>query len=59
MVRSGSATGKTNNQMEMTAVLEAMRAIPDKSCPTEIYSDSQYVVRTLNWEYSVHKNEKL
>lgn len=58
-MKSGSDKGKTNNQMEMTAVLEAMRIITDKSIPVEVYSDSKYVVETLNGNFSIKKNVEL
>lgn len=58
-MKSGGDIGKTNNQMEMTAVLEAMRSITDKSIPVEVYSDSKYVVETLNGNYAVKKNVEL
>ncbi len=54
-MNSGSDKGKTNNQMEMTAVIEAMRSITDKSIPVEVYSDSKYVVETLNGNYQIKK----
>lgn len=58
-MKSGSNKGKTNNQMEMTAVLEAMRSIKDKSIPVEIFSDSKYVVETLKGNYKIRKNVDL
>lgn len=59
LVKSGGDIGKTNNQMEMKAVLEAMRSITDKSIPVEVYSDSKYVVETLNGKYRMRKNQGL
>lgn len=59
LVKSGSDIGRTNNQMEMRAVLEAMRSITKKSIPVEVYSDSKYVVETLNGKYRMHKNQVL
>lgn len=56
---SGGDTGKTNNRMEMTAVLNAMKAITDKNVPVEVYSDSQYVVNTMNGEFAIHENKDL
>lgn len=56
LMKSGGNKGKTNNQMEMTAVLEAMRSITDKSIPVEIFSDSKYVVETLKGNYKIKKN---
>lgn len=51
--------GKTNNQMEMIAVLNAFRKIRRKDIPVILYSDSAYVVNTLNWKYCIRSNEKL
>lgn len=59
VMHSGRAIGKTNNQMEMQAVLEAMRSITDKSFPVEVFSDSEYVVKTMNGIYQIKKNEQL
>lgn len=56
LMKSGGDKGKTNNQMEMTAVLEAMRSITDKSIPVEVFSDSKYVVETLKGNYQIKKN---
>lgn len=56
LMKSGGDKGKTNNVMEMTAVLEAMKAITDKSIPVELFSDSKYVVETLNGNYQIKKN---
>lgn len=57
--KSDSAMGKTNNQMEMLAVLMAMRAIGDKATPVEIHSDSSYVVETINGSYKINRNKNL
>lgn len=58
-MKSGSDKGKTNNFMEMTAVLEAMKAIIKKSIPVEVFSDSKYVIETLNGNYKIKKNVEL
>lgn len=58
-MKSGGDKGKTNNFMEMTAVLQAMRAITDKSIPVEVFSDSKYVVKTLNGNFKIKKNVEL
>lgn len=58
-MESGGDKGKTNNVMEMTAVLEAMRAITGKSIPVEVFSDSKYVVETLNGNFKIKKNAEL
>jgi ribonuclease HI len=39
---SGGAQDTTNNRMEMTAVLEALKALK-KKCAVTIYTDSKYV----------------
>ncbi len=58
-MKSGGDKGKTNNVMEMTTVLQAMRAITDKSIPVEVFSDSKYVVETLNGNFKIKKNVEL
>ena len=55
----GSDVKKTNNQMEMTAVMNALRAVTNKAIPIELYSDSKYVIETLNGNYQMHKNQEL
>lgn len=57
--KSRSDVGKTNNQMEMIAVLNAMMSITNKSIPVVLYSDSKYVVETLKGNYSINANEEL
>lgn len=57
--KSGHESGTTNNRMEMTAVLEAMKSITDKGKQIELYSDSQYVIRTLKGEYKIGENQEL
>ena len=37
----------TNNRMELSAVLEALRSIPEGSS-VQLFSDSQYVVKGMN-----------
>ena len=59
LMKSGGDRGKTNNVMEMMAVLQAMRAITDKSIPVEVFSDSKYVVETLNGNFKIKKNVDL
>ncbi len=59
LMKSGGNKGKTNNVMEMTAVLQAMRAITDKSILVEVFSNSKYVVETLNGNYQIKKNVEL
>lgn len=59
IMKSGGDKGKTNNVMEMTAVLEAMKAITDRTIPVEVFSDSKYVVETLNGNFKIKKNVEL
>jgi ribonuclease HI len=42
----GGEEATTNNRMEMTAILEALRELPDGAHAT-VYSDSQYCVKGL------------
>ena len=58
-IKSGGDRGKTNNQMEMMAVLQAMKSITDHSIPVEVHSDSKYVIETLNGNYKIKKNMDL
>lgn len=44
---SGSAGDTTNNRMEMSAVIEALRAIKEE-CEIELYTDSKYVMDGIN-----------
>lgn len=46
-VDSGGKRDTTNNQMEMIAVIEGLRALK-RSCVVELYSDSSYVLQGLN-----------
>jgi ribonuclease HI len=43
----GGAKDTTNNRMEMTAVIEALKALKT-SCNVDLYTDSQYVNRGVN-----------
>lgn len=44
--RSGGEKLTTNNRMELTAVIEGLRAL-NKPTTVELYSDSQYVLKGL------------
>ncbi len=44
--KSGGEADTTNNRMELTAVIQGLRAI-NKASRVEIYSDSQYVLNGL------------
>lgn len=46
-VGSGYFEQTTNNQMELNAVLEGLKALKEP-CKINLYSDSQYVTRTIN-----------
>jgi len=52
----------TNNRMELTAVIESLKALK-RSCEIEIYTDSQYVKRGITewiegWQRKNWKNVK-
>ena len=44
----GNTKNTTNNIMELTSCIEALKAINDKEIPTEVTMDSQYVVKGIN-----------
>lgn len=52
----GNDNGKTSMQMEMYAVLNAMKAIKDKTIPTEIHTDCEMIVKIMRGEYKVTEN---
>ena len=43
---SGGEANTTNNRMEMTALLEALRQLKEP-CAIDLYSDSKYVIDSL------------
>ena len=49
---SGGARETTNNRMELSAVIEALRALKE-SCAVELYTDSKYVFDAVDkrWVY--------
>ena len=53
---SGGAASTTNNRMELTAVIEALRLLREP-CIVELYSDSKYVIDALSkgWVYGWQK----
>lgn len=55
---SGGNPSTTNNRMEITAVIEGLRMIPEG---TEVLlkSDSEYVIKTIQGAYSAGKNSDL
>ena len=54
---SGALNNTTNNVMELTAVIEALKLLKYK-CNVKLYSDSAYVVNAFNqkWIYGWIKN---
>ncbi len=54
---SGALKNTTNNVMELTAVIEALKLLKFK-CKVKLYSDSAYVVNAFNqkWIYGWLKN---
>ena len=44
---SGGATETTNNRMELTAVIEALKALK-RECEITLYTDSRYVMDGVN-----------
>lgn len=44
----GGIVNTTNNRMEMTALIEALKAVKNKDLPIEVYSDSAYVVNCFH-----------
>ncbi len=61
---SGSAVNTTNNRMELTALLEGLKAIKNRQYPVAVFSDSAYIVNCfqqkwyLNWLKSGWLNSK-
>ena len=43
---TGSAPDTTNNRMELTAAVEALKAL-NRACQVEIYTDSEYLKRGI------------
>ena len=54
---SGGAANTTNNRMELTAVIEGLKALKEP-CTVELYSDSKYVIDALQkgWAESWRSN---
>ncbi|MBQ6625572.1 MAG: ribonuclease HI [Clostridia bacterium] len=53
----GGDKNTTNNRMEMTAVIEALKALKEP-CDVELYTDSQYICNSINneWVFSWKNN---
>ncbi len=59
----GAVYGATNNQMEMTAIIEALKAIKNKTLPIRVHSDSAYCINGItswihNWKKKGWINSK-
>lgn len=54
----GSAENTTNNKMELTACIEALKALKTDKYPVELYTDSAYIVNCINqkWYLNWQKN---
>ncbi len=54
---SGGEAQTTNNRMELTAVIKALKALKEP-CQVLLYSDSRYVIDALSkgWVYGWQKN---
>ena len=54
----GGEKNTTNNRMEMTAVIEALKALKSKNIPVKVYSDSAYVINCFKegWHINWQKN---
>ena len=48
----GGAENTTNNRMELTAVIEGLKALKE-ACIVELYSDSKYVIDALEKGWAV------
>lgn len=44
----GGEEKTTNNRMELSAVIEALKAIDDQVCPLTIFTDSTYVLKGMS-----------
>ena len=44
---SGGEPDTTNNRMELTAAIEALKSLPPEPRPVVIYSDSQLLIKTM------------
>ena len=54
---SGGAPDTTNNRMELTAVIEGLKALKEP-CIVELYSDSKYVIDALSKGWAVSWQQK-
>ena len=49
----------TNNYAEITAALVGLKKITDKTIQVKVYSDSQYLVQTINSNWNINANKEL
>ncbi len=56
---SGRTLNTTNNAMEIKAIVEGLKAIKDPSIDVVVFSDSQYVVSTVNLGWKKNANQAL
>lgn len=59
----GSAKNTTNNQMELTAIIQGLQALKSNSVAIDIYTDSKYCINGINswiagWKKNNWKNSK-
>jgi len=54
---SGGESSTTNNRMELTAVIQGLKALKE-SCIVELYSDSKYVIDSLQKGWARSWREK-
>jgi ribonuclease HI len=55
--KGGFKVRTTNNEMELKAVVEALKEVAGKKVPVEIYTDSKYVVEgAKGWVFGWFKN---
>lgn len=55
----GRELNTTNNRMELMAVIKAINSVINITKDIEIYSDSNYIVKTINKEYNTQSNSDL
>ncbi len=55
---SGGAENTTNNRMELTAVIEGIKAL-SKPTSIKVVSDSKYVINTVSKNFKINKNKSL
>jgi ribonuclease HI len=48
---SGGFKHTTNNRMELLAVIIGLESITDKNIPVKVYSDSKYVIDSINLKW--------